>query len=171
MDIYASNLFHCGLFRPYFCEYDSGTPTGRPYRDLEFADVLAASEVLGYSNGPQVSWSSCLAYCQGKGAKTIFLNPSRCSCLSGTLAEVGATEDKLVADCQGDLPCSGIPAQVCGCREGDDERPLLADIQGMSEDLYGFESCEDLRRHGVFINGKYKLKGQDELQQCDLWGL
>ncbi len=47
---------------------------------------------------------------------------------------------------------------------------LFVFIDPIDESSFAFESCDDLRRHGVFAEGKYKLGGKSELQYCKNWG-
>ena len=73
--------------------------------------------------------------------------------------------------CQKLIPCTTLPYQACGCEDRDDTENIgmvyhLGTDSKMVEKL-DFQSCEELKTHGVSIRGYFSINGQD--RYCENW--
>ncbi len=70
--------------RPYLCEFDEGrSALAKFYISPNIKSLWNNFEVSGIYKGPATSYSSCLAFCQGKGTKTAFFKKVMCVCFKG----------------------------------------------------------------------------------------
>ncbi len=80
--IFCKNNWH---HRPYVCEFHGpGHPFVRPTSAYGMNTFLLGYTIVDiYVKLPVNSFSSCLAFCQGKGAKTMVMRKPTCLCLAG----------------------------------------------------------------------------------------
>ena len=89
------------------------------------------------------------------------------------------------------FPCPGATSQVCGRLNSTEKMityPYMANVEGIGInfwfllkrskrfmqfsdiDQHLYSSCDQMRENGIFVNGKYRLKGSNDLVDCKLWG-
>ena len=151
---------------------------------VDLTTLLAAVTVTKFQNHPLNSVSACSAYC----APSLFIVYNTvCACINS----FDSTSHSVINECVQTLPCPGNVLQICGCTEAFDSKSIIQPvfypvIQGFQNSppgryecitflslsycvcVTGYESCEDLRGNGIFIDGAYELiSGR---QECKLWG-
>ncbi len=101
------------MYRPYICEFpEAGHPVPVAYSGVAEEDTLLSKTVVGLASGPHVSFSSCLAYCAGKGAATAMFSPTKCACVEETVGDVAGAGGEALDECVFPVPCAGNPSQV-----------------------------------------------------------
>ena len=74
-------------------------------------------------------------------------------------------------DCEQILQCNAAPHQSCGCREDSQSRGIVY-FMGPGSKLpsnLDFQSCEELKMHGVDISGHFMIKGIKTY--CHSWSM
>ena len=65
-------------------------------------------------------------------------------------------------DCQDVLACEKMPGQACGCKDSINDNRGVAYFLGAGSKLdlnLDFQSCEELKSHGVDISGYFMVRG------------
>ena len=73
-------------------------------------------------------------------------------------------------DCEQILQCNGISHQTCGCKEDSHKNRGIAYFLGPGSKIatnLDFQSCEELRMHGVDISGHFIINGTKTY--CHSW--
>ena len=73
-------------------------------------------------------------------------------------------------DCQNILACKIMPGQACGCKDSVNEKRGVTYFLGAGSKLdlnLDFQSCEELKSHGVDISGYFMINGISTY--CHTW--
>ena len=77
-------------------------------------------------------------------------------------------------DCEKLIPCKNLPMQTCGCDyhtrdETEEKRGIVYNMNSCSEmaKKIDFQSCEELKFHGVSISGYFMINGKKTY--CNSW--
>ena len=77
-------------------------------------------------------------------------------------------------DCERIIQCQDVPMQTCGCdnyasNENSEKSGIVYNMDADSEmaNKFDFQSCQELKNHGVSISGQFIIDGEETY--CNSW--